>query len=175
MELHIQRYGDGQVSRWVADELKVYDVVGVRGPLGNCHYRPEQKQTPLVLLATGTGVGAALAVAREAQLHGHEAPIRLLHGAREEARLYLQPRMRELAASWSMFEFTCCCSAATTNIDVVHANVSTVAFSTSRTKSELFLFGSASMVEAAHELALMQGVSEASIHADAFVVHQRLP
>lgn len=169
MELHVQRYEQGVVSRWAADDLRVHDVVRFRGPLGDCHYRSDSNQTPLLLLCTGTGAGAALAVAREAKLYGHQRSVQLVHGVRDEARLYLTRSMRELAANWPLFGFTCCCSGITNDSDVVRGHVTDVAFSTSRLGETLFLFGSPRMVGTAQERAEAQGIPRQSIHADAFI------
>jgi CDP-4-dehydro-6-deoxyglucose reductase, E3 len=171
LELHVQRYEDGQVSRWVADELKLYDVVHIRGPLGNCHYRPVLRQTPLLLLATGNGAGAALGVAREARLHGHESSLQLLHGVRDAAGLYLAEPLRELADGWPSFSFTCCCPEGTPRPNVLPGRITDVAFTIDRSNSALFLFGNPAMVNEAERLALNQGMPQTSVHADAFVTH----
>lgn len=171
LELHIRCYDAGQVSRWVADELEVYDVVQVRGPLGSCHYRPDFRTARLLLLATGTGAGAALALAREAKLCGHTGAVHLVHGARNDAGLYLTASLRDLADDWAAFEFTCCCTESSSSPHVVNARVTDVAFEHHDAETQLFLFGHPAMVDTAAKLALEIGLPEAAIHADAFVPH----
>lgn len=175
MELHIQVLEDGRVSRWAADELRVYDTVEFRGPLGKSHYSPELKHTPLWLLGTGSGGGALLAIAREAKLHGHAAPIRLFHGAREAARFYLTKSLVELQSSWSEFSFQLCLSGSQpAEPAVARGNVQTMAWTANSNlqRDAVFLFGNPAMVADATSRARALACDESSVFADPFTPYE---
>lgn len=174
MELHVQRYESGQVSSWVGDTLRVYDTVHFRGPLGESHYRVIYRQAPLVLLATGVGVGAALAVAREAKLNGHEGSVKLFNGVRDEVRFYVTEQLRALALSWASFSFSYCCSGNTSRSDIAAARVSDAALETDLQGCALLMFGNPAMVNDVRTLLQERDLGPTWIHADAFTPHSEV-
>lgn len=174
MDLHIRVLDDGCVSRWAADELRVFDTVEFRGPLGKSHYTSALNQTQLWLLGTGSGVGALLAIAREARLLGHRAPIRLFHGARDAAHLYATTLLSELQASSGDFNFEqCLTGSAPPPAGTQQGHVQSVAW---RDNPDLhadavFLFGNSNMVTEASTLAHALGCPEGSLFADPFTAY----
>lgn len=94
LEFHIDCSRGGAFAD-VARTLSPGDAIGLgelRG--GALHYDPDWQDRPLWLLASGTGLGPLWGVLREALRQGHQAPIRLIHLAREH---YLAAPLQALA------------------------------------------------------------------------------
>lgn len=175
MELHIQVLENGRVSRWAADELRVHDTVEFRGPLGKSHYTTDLAHTPLWLLGTGSGGGALLAIAREAKLLGHAAPIRMFHGARDATRFYLTRPLSELQKSWNDFNFQLCLSGARpADPNVRSGHVQTVAWAANPDLrgDAVFLFGNPAMVSDAAARARALACAETSVLGDPFTPYE---
>ncbi|TDV70021.1 iron-sulfur-binding ferredoxin reductase [Pseudomonas sp. LP_7_YM] len=95
LEFHIDCIRPGAFAD-VARTLKPGDAIGLgelRG--GALYYDPDWQDRPLWLFASGTGLGPLWGVLREALRQGHQAPIRLIHLAREH---YLAAPLQALAA-----------------------------------------------------------------------------
>ncbi|HYE20584.1 MAG TPA: 2Fe-2S iron-sulfur cluster-binding protein [Tepidisphaeraceae bacterium] len=108
LELHVRRVTGGRMSSWLFDEAGPGHAVELRGPAGECYYVPGQPERPILLVGTGTGLAPLYAIARDALRHGHTGPIRLYHGARTVAGLYMVDELREMAAGHANFEFHPC-------------------------------------------------------------------
>lgn len=83
----------------VARQLKAGDTVGLgelRG--GALQYDPDWQERPLLLLASGTGLGPLWGVLREALRQEHQGPVRLVHLARDGSEHYLAEPLATLAA-----------------------------------------------------------------------------
>lgn len=98
LELHVRRIRGGKMSAWMHDELKVGDVVTVRGPAGECFYAPARKDQPMLLAGTGTGAAPLWAILRDATAHEHSGTIVFFHGASDEKQLYLDRPLREMCS-----------------------------------------------------------------------------
>jgi ferredoxin len=79
LELHVALQPDGQMSQWLAQAQG--QCVELRGPLGECCYPAGERDRPVLLAGTGTGLAPLYAVLRSALQSGHTGPIRLFHGA----------------------------------------------------------------------------------------------
>ena len=62
------------------------------------------------MVATGSGLAPYYGIARTALQHGHRAPIRLYHGVRHSADLYLGEQLRALARLHPNFHYMPCIS-----------------------------------------------------------------
>jgi CDP-4-dehydro-6-deoxyglucose reductase/ferredoxin-NAD(P)+ reductase (naphthalene dioxygenase ferredoxin-specific) len=96
---HIRIVPDGKVSGSVAASLRPGDPVEVRGPFGDAYW-DGVVDTPLLLLAGGTGMAPILSVLDAALRDGQPAEhIHVYHGVRTEDDLYasdiLEQRARE--------------------------------------------------------------------------------
>jgi ferredoxin-NADP reductase len=89
VEITVERLDDGEVSPYLADEVRPGDQVEVRGPIGGWFvWRPEQTE-PVLLVGGGSGVAPLMAIARQHAAAGSTAPLRLVHSVRTpEALLY---------------------------------------------------------------------------------------
>lgn len=95
LELHVRRIPGGVLSNWFHDEAGPGTEVTFRGPFGDCFYTAEDKEAPLVLAGTGTGLAPLYGIVREALRQGHKGRISLFHGAVNPGGLYHE---RELAS-----------------------------------------------------------------------------
>jgi ferredoxin-NADP reductase len=81
-ELTVQRLPDGEVSPYFVDEMAVGDEIEVRGPIGGWFaWRPETPD-PILLVGGGSGVVPLMAMIRERDRAGSQAPFRLVYSAR---------------------------------------------------------------------------------------------
>ena len=78
IELTIERLDDGEVSPYLADELRVGDRVELRGPIGGYFTWEPADGGPLLLVAGGSGVVPLMAMIRARAAAGSDVPIRLL-------------------------------------------------------------------------------------------------
>ena len=105
--LTVERLEDGEVSPYLADELRPGDELELRGPVGGYFVWEESLGGPLLLVAGGSGV-----VPLRAMLCHHHAvesivPVRLLYSARSlEEVVYRDELMRMAAADQIDIRFT---------------------------------------------------------------------
>jgi naphthalene 1,2-dioxygenase ferredoxin reductase component len=97
IEFHIRQVPGGVVSDYVANTLRVGDLVGLQGPFGESFWQTNESPTyqgPLLLLAGGTGMAPILSVL-DAALKAGTPPhqIHVYHGVRGERDLYAHSHM----------------------------------------------------------------------------------
>lgn len=171
--VHVRRVAGGAMSPWLCDEAAIGDKLNLFVPQGDCHYDAAMRGRPLVLLATGSGAGAMVAVARDALARNHDAPIVLYHGTREARGLYLHTTLQALAQRHANFRYVPCLSGARDADwpdDAFAGRVTAAAFGADANlvDAEVFLCGSPAMVEDARCLAIAAGAARSRIHADPF-------
>ncbi len=110
LELHVERIPGGRVSGWLHDQVRAGDRVTFSGPCGEAVYSPGQEQTPILAVATGTGLAPLLAVARDALASGHRGLLHLYHGARSVAGLYGRGWLEDLLRDHDTFAVHHCLS-----------------------------------------------------------------
>ena len=85
VELAVERLPDGEVSPFLVDELRVGDLLEVRGPLGGWFVWRPADPGPVQLIAGGSGVVPLVAMIRaRAGMDG--PPFRLLYSVRDRSR-----------------------------------------------------------------------------------------
>lgn len=171
IEIHVRAHERGFVSRWLVDTISEGDVIEIDGPHGACCYEPADYDAPLLLLGTGTGLAPLVGVARTALARGHSAPIFLYHGVSEARSLYLDARLREMAAANSNFHY---CASVSREValppHVVQGRAADIAFERHRDLSRfgVFLAGNPDMVYAARSRAFSAGADRERIKSDPF-------
>jgi ferredoxin-NADP reductase len=80
--LTIERIADGEVSPYLADELRPGDDLELRGPIGGYFVWEETLGGPLLLLAGGSGIVPLRAMLRHRAAIASDVPARLLYSAR---------------------------------------------------------------------------------------------
>lgn len=164
VDLHIRHYSGGAVSEWLTQDLEIGGTVGFTGPSGTCYYTDENKQAPILLIGNGSGCGTLYGVARDALMHGHTGPIRLLHGVRNEEQYYLASALTELAEAYPNFqpEMVTCGS------DWAMLADQAISKNDDLSGHILFLAGSPDMVEECRIKAMRQGVKLENLNSDPF-------
>jgi ferredoxin-NADP reductase len=78
----VERLDDGEVSPYLADELRAGDALELRGPVGGYFVWGPEDGGPLLLAAGGSGVAPLRAMLRHRLLSGSDVPVRLLYSSR---------------------------------------------------------------------------------------------
>ena len=82
IELTVERLDDGEVSPYLADELREGDQIELRGPVGGYFVWEPSQGGPLLLVAGGSGVVPLMAMLRARETAGSDAETRLLLSSR---------------------------------------------------------------------------------------------
>jgi ferredoxin-NADP reductase len=82
LELTVERIDDGEVSPYLADELRTGDEIELRGPVGGYFVWEPPLGGPLFLVAGGSGIVPLMAMIRLRVASGSDADTRLLFSSR---------------------------------------------------------------------------------------------
>lgn len=96
LELHIRKVPGGDFTEQVFHNMKVKDLLRIKGPLGNFFLR-EDSDRPIIMMAGGTGFAPAKGMIEQALETEHHNPITLYWGVRAKADLY----QGDLAMQWA--------------------------------------------------------------------------
>jgi CDP-4-dehydro-6-deoxyglucose reductase, E3 len=102
--LLVSRVPDGATSGWVHDRLGVGDRVSVAGPYGTFIGDPGT-DTPVLCLASGSGLAPILALTDAALRRGFRHPVTLLYSARTHADVFDEGLMAWWTAKHRRFDF----------------------------------------------------------------------
>jgi ferredoxin-NADP reductase len=80
--LTVERLDDGEVSPYLADELRPGDELELRGPIGGYFVWEESLGGPLMLIAGGSGVVPLRAMLRHWAAGSRQVPARMIYSAR---------------------------------------------------------------------------------------------
>ncbi len=95
LALTVERLDDGEVSAYLTREIRVGNLLELRGPLGGYFVWDHSIPGPLLLLAGGAGVVPVMAMLRHRARHAPPSPARLLYSCRTPADVIYR---EELAA-----------------------------------------------------------------------------
>ena len=96
--LTVERLDDGEVSPYLADELRPGDKLELRGPIGGYFVWEAALGGPLLLVAGGSGVAPFRSILRHHQAIESAVPVRLLYSARSLAEVIYRPELMRFAA-----------------------------------------------------------------------------
>jgi ferredoxin-NADP reductase len=82
VDLVVQRLEGGEVSPYLTDGVRAGDQLELRGPIGGYFVWHAELDTPLQLVAGGSGVAPFLAMLDHHAAAGSRAPVQLLYSAR---------------------------------------------------------------------------------------------
>jgi ferredoxin-NADP reductase len=82
LAITVERLENGEVSPYLTDELRAGDQLEVRGPIGGYFVWEPTDDSPLVLIAGGSGVVPLRSMLRHRQRTGSDVPARLLYSSR---------------------------------------------------------------------------------------------
>ncbi len=87
IELHIRYNADLDYMQQLFQQIKPGTEIQLQGAFGNNFYKTP-KETPIILLAGGTGFAPCKAIMEQAIIEKHQAPISLYWGVRQQTQLY---------------------------------------------------------------------------------------
>lgn len=87
LQLTVERVGDGEVSPFLLDELRVGDSIELRGPIGGYFSWSPATAGPLMLIAGGSGIAPLMSMLRTRALASSRGPARLLYSSRSERHI----------------------------------------------------------------------------------------
>ena len=98
VELTVERVEGGEVSPFLHDEVIVGDHFEVRGPIGGYFVWDATSTAPLLLVAGGSGVVPLMAIVRNRERVGSNAPCTLLYSSRTPVDIIYAAELEALAA-----------------------------------------------------------------------------
>ncbi len=97
--LTVERIDGGEVSPYLADELRAGDRLELRGPIGGYFVWEPALGGPLLLVAGGSGVVPLMAMLRYRTMTGSRVPARLLYSSRSDADILYRDELDALAGA----------------------------------------------------------------------------
>jgi ferredoxin-NADP reductase len=104
LALTVERLDDGEVSPYLAGELRIGDTLELRGPIGGYFVWDIAMGGPLLLVAGGSGICPLMAMLRLRQSAGGTVPTRLLYSSRSLEDVIYRDELDALAAMGSGLE-----------------------------------------------------------------------
>jgi ferredoxin-NADP reductase len=99
VELVVERLDYGEVSPYLADELRAGDRLELRGPIGGWFTWEAKDGGPLLLAGGGSGVAPLMAMIRHRAAVGSDVPCRLLYSSRSFEEIIYREELETLADS----------------------------------------------------------------------------
>jgi ferredoxin-NADP reductase len=99
VELTVERLDDGEVSPYLAGEVRQGDQLELRGPIGLYFVWQPGLGGPLLLVAGGSGVVPLMAMLRHRSATGSSAPARLLYSSRSLEDVIYRRELERLVAA----------------------------------------------------------------------------
>lgn len=99
LTLTVERLEDGEVSPYLAGELRAGDQLELRGPIGGYFVWNASASDPLLLVAGGSGICPLMAMLRHRAARSSDVPVRLLYSARDLGDVIFRPELDRLAAA----------------------------------------------------------------------------
>jgi ferredoxin-NADP reductase len=97
--LTVERIDDGEVSPYLAGELRAGDELELRGPVGGYFAWDVSQGGPLMLVAGGSGIVPLRSMLRHRAAAGVPVAERLLYSSRSWAEVIYGPELMKLAAA----------------------------------------------------------------------------
>jgi ferredoxin-NADP reductase len=106
LTLTIERLEDGEVSMYLVDELRVGDLLELRGPIGGYFVWESRMGGPLLLVAGGSGIVPLMAMIRHHSATASDVPVRLLYSTRSFDDVIYREDLARFANSDSSVEIS---------------------------------------------------------------------
>jgi ferredoxin-NADP reductase len=101
--LTVECIEDGEVSRYITDELRVGDRIELRGPIGGYFvwnaYDEKNDDSPLFLVAGGSGIVPLMAMIRHRANSGKKVPTKLLYSSPYHEEIIYREELDHISAS----------------------------------------------------------------------------
>lgn len=99
IELTVERVEDGEVSPFLLDELRVGDIIELRGPIGGYFTWWPTHSRPLMLIAGGSGIVPLMSMLRTRAASDDHGPARLLYSSRSTQHIIYRDELDRLAST----------------------------------------------------------------------------
>jgi ferredoxin-NADP reductase len=106
IELTVERLPDGEVSPYLTQELRVGDLLELRGPIGGWFVWRAEQTEPVQLVAGGSGIVPLMSMIRSRAKAGSTSPFRLLYSVREPEAVFYRDELQALSAQDSLIGIT---------------------------------------------------------------------
>jgi len=168
LELHIHLHENGRMSGLLRNDIAAGVRLRIAGPAGTCVYEGVDADQTMTLIGAGTGLAPLYGIQRDALSRGHRGPIRLYHGARNAAGLYLRDELQSLAERLPGFDYRPCALDPSAPLG---GDVSALALSeeTNFSDTAFFLCGGENLVNRLKRDIFLRGASLNQIRVDAFI------
>ncbi|QEP43060.1 CDP-6-deoxy-delta-3,4-glucoseen reductase [Ectothiorhodospiraceae bacterium BW-2] len=169
LEFHIRHVPDGKFTDRLFDTLQLGDIIRIEGPFGNFYLR-EESERPIIFLVTGTGFGPVKAIFEHIVAEGLTRPIYLYWGAYNQQAIYMHELVEKWQQSYDHFHYR----PVLTNPEAgwqgrtgfVQEQV--VKEISDLNSYEVYACGNPSMVHAARDRLVANGLSADHCYSDAF-------
>src|SRR4030095_14258300 len=98
IEMHVERLPDGEVSPYLTQELRVGDLLELRGPIGGWFVWRAEQTEPVQLVAGGSGIVPLMSMIRSHATAGNKSPFRLLYSVRKPEAVFYRDELQTLSA-----------------------------------------------------------------------------
>jgi CDP-4-dehydro-6-deoxyglucose reductase, E3 len=171
IELHVRRIPGGRFTGQVFTQMKVGDTLRFEGPLGD--FKLRESGSPILFVAGATGFAPIKSIVEDAFARGIARPMWLYWGVRHRDDLYAAALAEQWQREHGQFHFVPVLSEANPaehwagRTGLVHEAM--LADFADLQGHEVYVCGSAKMVEAAVPAFLAQGLGEGFCFTDAFL------
>ncbi|MDR2196325.1 MAG: CDP-6-deoxy-delta-3,4-glucoseen reductase [Gallionellaceae bacterium] len=166
LELHVRNIPGGAFTHHVFSEMKVRDILRIKGPLGTFYLR-EDSERPILLVASGTGFAPVKAIIEHALHIGVKRPMHFYWGGRKPSDLYMLDKVREWQAQGVKFTPVVSDVPWEGRMGFVHQAV--LDDYADLSGYDVYACGAPVVVEAAHrDFTTLRGLPETAFYSDAF-------
>lgn len=171
IELHVRWIPGGLFTTHVFNEMKVGDVVNFEGPLGS--FKLQDTERPIIFVAGATGFAPIKSIVEDAFHRGIQRPMLLYWGVRQRKDLYMAQLAQEWQSQHANFRFIPVLSEPGSDdpwsgrTGFVHQAI--LDDFPNLAGNEVYVCGSAKMVDVAFPAFLAHGLSEEFCFSDAFL------
>jgi ferredoxin-NADP reductase len=163
LELTVQRIADGEVSPYLAEELRPGDQFEVRGPIGGWFAWHTDSGAPLLLVAGGSGVVPLMSMIRA----NTKVPVRLIYSVRRPADVIYASELSERMTATPLDVTFCYTREAPPGARLGRVNADVIP-KAADPAPEVFVCGPSGFVEAASSLLTAAGHSRPAIKTERF-------
>lgn len=166
---HVRVIPEGRMSQYLAHQAAIGESFTLEGPFGACTYDPRYDGSPMLMIASGTGLAPILSIATDALARGHQAPIHLYFGGVRAEALYGRDSLRELTSRFEQFHVHTCIDEGAEVEDRIGTPIDLALSDHPDLSSwKVFAAGHPMLVKKSQKKAYLAGASLQEIHCDPF-------